>query len=252
MQPYSTTAQVLNRVLATLAASAKWNVGDPGTFAVQDITYVQIAAAQSLSTVSYIGGGTAGAEVVTVSGSAVQIKIQSGTSTATQVLAAFNASAAATALFSASITGTGSNAQVVTGAPVIITGDVAQRIGEGDRVIDTKLTGLEIALPFSSNPPALQDLSVLYARYACFRDLYAAGDPSAPNPQAEHYLAEFNTRWMDLEEGWQKLIDANGVQIATTKFTTLTVSYPCPAPSTNDVYPNFPSGPYPDPPGIGY
>jgi len=251
-QPYSTTAQVLNQALLGIIKTAGWNLTEPGQQAVQDITYSALAVGQSPVTVNYIPGGSAGSEVVTVSGNNIVVKIQSGVSTATQVLAAINASAAALAIVSASITGTAGTAQVSTGAPIIITGDVVQRINEADRHIDTKLAGLEVALPFASNPPVIQDLSILYARYAIFRDLYSAGSPSALNPQADHYLTEFEKRWMDLEEGWQKLVDANGVQIAMTKFATVNIGYPCPAPNNGDLYPNFPSGPYPDPPGIGY
>jgi hypothetical protein len=251
-QPYSTTAQVLNRVLTTLISSARWNVTDPGSLAVQDITYVALDVGTGPLTVSYTGGATAGSEVVSVSGRAITIQIQTGVSTATQVLAKFNASAAATALASASITGTPGTAQVLTGAPVIITGDVAQRIGEADRVIDAKLAGFEVALPFTTNPPLLQDLSVAYARYACFRDLYTAGDPKGKNTAADYYLAEFDGKWKAIEDGLIKLVDSTGAQVAMTKFATLTTPYPTVPGVSDDVNPNFPSGPYPDPPGIGY
>lgn len=55
--------------------------------------------------------GLAGAEVVTVVGDAITVRLQSGVSTATQVKAAVDASSAAMALVSVSISGTGSNAQ---------------------------------------------------------------------------------------------------------------------------------------------
>lgn len=57
--------------------------------------------------------GLAGSEVVTVSGSAISVQMQSGVSTATQIDAALTSSAPAQALISQSITGVGSNAQVV-------------------------------------------------------------------------------------------------------------------------------------------
>ncbi len=251
-QPYSTTNQVLDRVLASLVSQAAWNLSDPGAAAIADITYTAVGVGPNGPvTVGYAPGGTAGAETVAVNGSAVIVRIASGVSTATQVLAAINASTAALAVVSAAITGTATNPQTATSAPVVITGSVAQRIQEGDRRIDAKLAALEVALPFATNPPALTDLSVKYARYACFRDLYAAGDPDKPNPTADHYLQEFEKDWLDFEEGWQKLVDATGAQVAMTKFATLTSPYPVSTGCDRDEYPNYPNGPYSDPPGIG-
>lgn len=89
--------------------------------AIQDITYtaVSLGTAGTVVTVAYTAGGTAGAEVVTVVGSAISIKIESGVSTATQVKAAFDASAAAIALASAAITGTAGTAQVAAVAAAL-------------------------------------------------------------------------------------------------------------------------------------
>lgn len=81
---------------------------------VQDLTYTAAKKGQDGNAVSieYTTGGTAGSEVVTVTGNKVSVKIQSGTSTATQVRAAVNASSPALALVSVALTGTGSSAQV--------------------------------------------------------------------------------------------------------------------------------------------
>lgn len=88
------------------------------TLVVQSITYtsVLVGVSGNLVSVAYTSGGTAGAEVVTVTGNAISVKIASGVSTATQVLAAINASPAALALVSAVITGTAGTAQVTAGA----------------------------------------------------------------------------------------------------------------------------------------
>lgn len=61
---------------------------------VQDLTFSSDTAgtAGNGATVSYTTGATAGAEVVSLSGSDITIQIQSGTSTATQIETAFNAS----------------------------------------------------------------------------------------------------------------------------------------------------------------
>lgn len=249
-RPYATVAQVLNQALTSLATQAKWNLTDPGTVAVQDITYTAKGFGLGV-TLGYVAGATAGAESVAVSGSTVTVTIASGTSTATQVLAALAGSAAALALVSASITGTAGTAQVATTAPVPIEGDVSRRIAEADSEIDTRLAGLEVALPLASNPPLLNVLSVLYARYACFRDLYAAGQPSKVNPNAVQYREEFEAKWDRLAKGWAKLVDSTGAVVASTKFATVTIEYEDPATAAVDQYPNYPSGPYPDPPSIG-
>lgn len=80
---------------------------------VQDITYTAVlrgTAGNSIS-ITYTSGGTAGSEVVTVSGNDISIQIEDGVSTATQVKAAFDAESDATDLASAAITGTAGNAQ---------------------------------------------------------------------------------------------------------------------------------------------
>lgn len=81
---------------------------------VQDLTYTAVkgGAPGNLISITYTTAGTAGSEVVTVTGNAISVKIASGTSTATQVRAAINASAAAIALVTCTITGTGATAQV--------------------------------------------------------------------------------------------------------------------------------------------
>lgn len=98
--------------------------------------------------------------------------------------------------------------------------DVDLRIQEGDADIDSRLGALGYALPFSSNPNLLKSLSVLYARYACFRDLYAGGSPSAGTDAIKNFKDEFELRFKQLEDGWASLVDASGAVIvpATGKF----------------------------------
>ncbi len=64
---------------------------------VQDLTFAGdvTGTAKNDSTISYTTGATAGAEVVSVSGQNVNVQIQNGVSTATQIATAFAASAAA-------------------------------------------------------------------------------------------------------------------------------------------------------------
>lgn len=88
------------------------------TLVVQDITYtsIYVGLTGNLVSVAYTGGAVAGSEVVTVSGNAITVQIDSGVSTAEQVLAAINGSPLALALVSAAITGVSTNAQVIASA----------------------------------------------------------------------------------------------------------------------------------------
>lgn len=85
---------------------------------VQDITYTAALKGEKGNSIQidYTAGGTAGSEIVTVTGNLISVQIESGVSTATQVLAAINGSAAALALISAAITGVGATAQVSAAA----------------------------------------------------------------------------------------------------------------------------------------
>lgn len=80
--------------------------------------------------VSYVGGGTAGAETVAVTGKGtaaspfrITVTIQNGVSTATQVRAAILASATASQYLHVTITGTGSNTQSATTATPLSGGE---------------------------------------------------------------------------------------------------------------------------------
>ena len=89
--------------------------GVQSTLVEQDITYTFIAAGDNNSyTLEYTPGGTAGSEVVSIVGNAIEVQIESGVSTATQIKAAWDASQAASAI-NAVITGTAGDAQVTFG-----------------------------------------------------------------------------------------------------------------------------------------
>jgi hypothetical protein len=89
--------------------------GVTASLVVQDITYTMIqpgTAGNSIS-VEYLNTTTAGNEVASlVSSSQIQVTIESGVSTATQVLAALNANVTLVANINFVITGTAGNAQV--------------------------------------------------------------------------------------------------------------------------------------------
>lgn len=82
---------------------------------IQDITLTAVKGGEqgNLFSVEKLNTVLAGSEVVTISGKKISIAIQSGTSTATQVMAALSAASAALATLGVSfaLTGTGSNAQ---------------------------------------------------------------------------------------------------------------------------------------------
>lgn len=86
------------------------------TLAVQDLTYTALIGSGingNLINITYVGGGTAGAEVVTVAGNDIEVQIEDGVSTALQIETALNLVAAFTALASVAITGVGGNPQVI-------------------------------------------------------------------------------------------------------------------------------------------
>lgn len=82
---------------------------------VGDITLTAVASGVSTVTFAYTGGGTAGAEIVSVVANAISVQIQNGVSTATQIVTAIRASAPATALVGV-VTSNGSAPQSVTDA----------------------------------------------------------------------------------------------------------------------------------------
>jgi hypothetical protein len=69
-------------------------------------------------TYTFTGGATAGAEVVTVSGTAITIQVESGVSTATQVKTAYDLVAAAVALATCAIVG-GHETDAISSATVL-------------------------------------------------------------------------------------------------------------------------------------
>lgn len=78
------------------------------TLVVQDLTYTAIAGSGkngNLLNITYIAGGTAGAEVVTVAGNIVEVEIEDGVSTASQIETALNGSAAFLLLATVALTG---------------------------------------------------------------------------------------------------------------------------------------------------
>jgi hypothetical protein len=118
-----TAAPTFSANVATLAFAVAAETA--ASLIVQDLTYTAVAnlgAGGNSITIAYVAGGTAGAEVVTVTGNAISVSMETTVSTATQVKAAIDASAAAIALVSVAVTGTGSTAQVAAAATALAGG----------------------------------------------------------------------------------------------------------------------------------
>ena len=107
----------------------------------QDLTYTAVAAGVSgnLISIDYNGGGTAGAEVVSVVGNAIAVVMQDGVSTATQIRTAINAFGAATALIVCSVSGAGAHAQAAAPLTYLAGGLDTSLLRKGMRIIRTSI-----------------------------------------------------------------------------------------------------------------
>lgn len=115
-----TVSAVSSAITVTIAGSL---ATDKATAVIQgSLVYTSVVTTNLGNSIAivYSGGGTAGSEVVTVSGTVINVKLQSGTSTATQVAAAINGSTAAISLVTVSVL-VGATAQVSMN-PVYLSG----------------------------------------------------------------------------------------------------------------------------------
>jgi len=135
---------VLSRPLSTGYGGGAFSGGTPGAKAtaslvVQDLTYTAVATGVGGNEISiaYLPGGTAGSEVVAVTGKAITVTIQSGVSTATQVRAKLLLSAPAMLLVSVVISGTPGTAQVSAAAKYMIGGVTIPLDGHGNAMNGT-------------------------------------------------------------------------------------------------------------------
>ena len=98
--------------------------GVQSSLVFQDLTFTWIAAGDNNSyTIEYTGGGTAGSEVVTISGNAIACQIESGVSTANQIKTAFEANSGFNASITITVSGTGTNTQVTAGPTNFVNGE---------------------------------------------------------------------------------------------------------------------------------
>lgn len=118
---------VLVETVTTIAVSAV-----KASAVIQDLTFLAdtAGAAGNAITISYVTGGVAGAEVVNVSGSDIEVEIEEGVSTATEIKAAIDGDAGAAALVDVSISGTAGNAQDLQAVTNLAGGKDALAIGD--------------------------------------------------------------------------------------------------------------------------
>lgn len=175
------------------------NLQSPATLVVQDLTYT--ADAQGFGgndiSITYTGGGTAGAEVVSVVGSAISVQIQSGVSTATEVETAINGSAPASALISVSVSGTAGDPQVTAAQAFLAGGFDTSLLRVGMRVVGTGVPTNTVirtistadAIVVSANSTASATVSLQFQdRFTIALVDYWAG--SAQNPATNTFLVD--------------------------------------------------------------
>lgn len=163
-------------------SATQTDVGAFATLVSNGITYLAqtMGAAGNSITIALVAGGTAGAEVVTVTGNAISVQIESGVSTRTQVKTALDASAAALALISTSVA-SGGTAATLSAAAALATGDDSDFtvVGQYGFTLTQIGTGLfKIAL--ADSYPALLNCSIMLQRASGAVDLVpqmASADP---------------------------------------------------------------------------
>lgn len=162
------------RQLVTLCG--QYEVTDVGAFASlvdNGITYtaVRMGAAGNSITVALVAGGTAGAEVVTVTGNAISVQIESGVSTRTQVKTAIDGSAAAAALVGVSVA-SGGTAATLMAATALASGDDTDFDVIGGYGMSLAQIGTGIfEMSLQDSYPALLGASIMLCRPSAAVDL---------------------------------------------------------------------------------
>lgn len=106
--------------VSIMSSFAQTDLGAFASLVSNGITWtaVTMGSAGNSITIAVVAGGTAGAEVVTVSGNAISVQIESGVSTRTQVLTAVQASVPASALVGISVASGGTAASLLAATPL--------------------------------------------------------------------------------------------------------------------------------------
>jgi hypothetical protein len=120
--------------------------GVQATLTEQDLTFTwnQPGSFNNTYTMEYTPGATAGSEVVSISGNAIEVQIEDGVSTATQIKTALEASMSFNSNVTVTVSGTASNAQDIFGptnfAGGVDAGNVKAAYLDGDVEITGSLT----------------------------------------------------------------------------------------------------------------
>lgn len=103
-----------------MASFEQTDVGQAASRTINGITYAaqEMGSDGNSITIALVAGGTAGAEVVTVTGTAISIQIESGVSTRTQVVDAVEADAEASELINLSASSGGTAATLSSALPL--------------------------------------------------------------------------------------------------------------------------------------
>lgn len=98
--------------------------------------------------------------------------------------------------------------------------DVNDRIAEGDAVIDSALAQMgfnDLITLFATVPALIKRLSILYARYACLRDMHHHFAPSQAGGESyKAYKDQFDALLAEVIEGKKAIVDASGNRIEPT------------------------------------
>lgn len=117
--------------------------GVAATLTEQDLTFtwLQPGSFNNTFTMEYTPGATAGAEVVSISGNAIEVQIEDGVSTANQIKSALEANTGFNSNVDITITGAGGNAQNIFGPTNFADGEDAGRVLAAYLDGDVEITG---------------------------------------------------------------------------------------------------------------
>ncbi len=121
--------------------------GVQSTLTEQDLTFTwNLVGDNNAYTMEYTPGATAGSEVVSITGNAIEVQIESGVSTANQIKTALEANMAFNSNIAVTVSGVGTDPQVTFGPTNFINGENAGNIKASQFDGDVEITG---ALSFS-------------------------------------------------------------------------------------------------------
>lgn len=117
--------------------------GIKASVTIQDLTFEfnQAGSYNNTFTMQFTSGATAGSEVVSIAGSVIEVQIESGVSTATQIKTACDSVPTFFTNVSTTISGTGSNAQVTSSATNFAGGEDPGRVLAAYLDGDVDITG---------------------------------------------------------------------------------------------------------------